>query len=103
MLKWPVVVKYQRDVELFLLDNQTQWNEHHLIEAQPPELIIDSCGDCFQWHNNSWRISDDKIRLEHLVSLIRYYAQIEGHCCTAKLGAKDYQQAFEIIAYLNQQ
>ncbi|ACA88074.1 DUF4144 family protein [Shewanella woodyi] len=104
-INWPAILIQPQQKELIYLESKSAWlieSQHTIdIEAQ----LIDSLGKSYQLREDAgrgpvWSEGSQNIRLEKLIEMIKVHASLTGHCCSAKLGAKDFPQAFEIIHYL---
>ncbi|WP_394388714.1 DUF4144 family protein [Shewanella woodyi] len=102
---WPAILIQPQQKELIYLESKSAWlieSQHTIdIEAQ----LIDTLGKSYQLQEAvgrvpKWKETSQHIRLERLIEMIKIHASLTGHCCSAKLGAKDFPQAFEIIRYL---
>ncbi|MFT5234646.1 MAG: hypothetical protein ACI90A_000005 [Shewanella sp.] len=104
-INWPAILIQPLQGELIYLESKSAW----LIESE--HTINDNCqlidytGASYQLHSAvkgviEWKGSCKNISLEELIEMIKVHASLVGHCCSAKLGAKDFPQAFEIIRYL---
>lgn len=104
-INWPAILIQPLQGELIYLETKSDWlieSEHAINENCQ---LIDLTGVSYQLHSSAegareWEISGKIITLKELIALIKVHTSLVGHCCSAKLGAKDFPQAFEVIRYL---
>ncbi|MCG9695677.1 DUF4144 domain-containing protein [Shewanella sp. Isolate11] len=102
MLQWPVMIKHTDDDLLQLLDSPEQWRQEYEQLQANSLTIIDAEGLCYHWQQGEF-VAAPRIPLEQLIAWLRVHASLNGHCCTAKLGANNIKQVFEILRYLEQE
>ena len=102
MLQWPILIKHPQQPELQLLENLAQWQQE-TAHLYPQELqIIDSQGHSYQWQGEAFYLATEQISLATIIDWVRAHASLNGHCCTAKLGANDIIQVFDMMRYLEE-
>ena len=108
VLNWPGIIKHAGDSELTYISDQVEWindADHHHFEFDESDYLIDSTGKIF---NLSVR-EDGYVRpepsgrsmaLEEILDLIKAHAAQKGSCCIAKIYAPTIDEAFKIVASL---
>lgn len=104
-INWPAILIQPQQDELIYLVSDTDWQIESQQTIDASSQLIDSSGRSYQLCHSSkdsfdWEISSEEIKLEALIKKIAAHASLLGHCCSAKLVAKDFHQAFEIIRHL---
>ena len=105
---WPAILIQPQQNELVYLKSSSDW----LIEAQQmidvESRLLDTSGRSFQLcdlkkEQGDWEISDQEIKLDELIQRVKMHASLQGYCCSAKLGANNLPQVFDILRYLEDQ
>ena len=104
-INWPAILIHSHQDELIYLESNTDWQIESQQTIDISSQLIDSSGRCYLLGDSTkgglgWKMSTEGIKLEELIEKIGAHASLLGYCCSAKLGAKDFPQAFEIMRYL---
>lgn len=99
-ITWPAILIQEGQAELLFLESQANWIVESQGYIEDASRLVDSSGRCYVREQQSWKGSTQTMPLNELVELIRHHASTMGHCCTAKIGARSLEQAFEIMEYL---
>jgi len=107
-IQWPAVINYEDDVELVLLNSNSDWDleaKLHRFNGGAEDRLIDSRGNIFylvndNQHGASLRNSDESISLVDFLGLIKAHAAEKDSCCIANLYAPSFPDAFKILASL---
>ncbi|MCZ4335915.1 DUF4144 family protein [Shewanella colwelliana] len=106
MIAWPLLVKHPHDDHLLLLANLQLWLAELEINPSDEMMIIDSQGLSYCWRTTAdggeFVLANEPVPLAQLLDWIRTHASLNGHCCTAKIGANTIEQVFEIMRYLEE-
>ena len=102
---WPVLICYENDPEMDLILSDEEWNNREDIRQlnfQPGDKVIDVTGQVFkpvtdQNSPGSLKKTQEKMKLEDLLGLIKAHMSESGACCVAKLYAPGYKEAFGIM------
>lgn len=100
MLNWPILIKHPESPQLQLIDEMSQWQQETLHLCQQELQIIDSQGDSYHWQAETFHPAAKQISLQTIIDWVRAHASLNGHCCTAKLGASNIAQVFDMMYYL---
>lgn len=105
-ISWPVLIKYQSDDGLVLLDSLAQWHQDHIADDYLQlELAVDSEGRILGISNQGLAIKridgkEQSFSIGQLERLVRTHAAHEGHCCSAKMHINEFTEGFEMIRVL---
>lgn len=110
MICWPSIVKQSDDAELVYISNQAEWDKDtdlHDFEYDKSDFLIDSMGKVFDLtaRENGYvkpEPSGDAMTLPEVLGLIKAHAAQKGSCCVAKLYAPTMEEAFKIVASLEE-
>ena len=108
LLNWPVIIKHSDDAELTYISDQSEWDNDpdlHHFDFDISDYLIDSKGRLF----NLTKREDEHIKpeasgrsmsLDEILGLIKAHAAQKGSCCVAKIYAPGIDEAFRIVASL---
>ena len=100
MLQWPILIKHPQQPQLQLIEHLAQWQQETL-HLSPQELqIIDNQGTSYHWQGSQFQLAAEQMTLATIIHWVRAHASLNGHCCTAKLGANNIAQVFDMMRYL---
>lgn len=103
MIHWPLLLKLANDKQLMLLDSQQAWlDERDHLLGQSLQLI-DSQGVSYRSQNGDLLPSGEQFPLSEIVRWVSDYACLNGHFCSAKIGADSLTQLFDMVRYLEAQ
>ena len=110
MVHWPCIIKHSDDAELVYVSDQTEWDNNtdlHDFAYDESDLLIDSSGKlfCLAGRENVYIKPDprgDSMALQNILDLIKAHAAQKGSCCVAKLYAPTIEEAFKIVASLEE-
>jgi hypothetical protein len=110
LLIWPAIIKHSGDAELTYVSSQSEWDNDvdlHNQDFDESDCLIDSMGKLF----NMVKADDTYITPEfngksmslvEILGLIKAHAAQKDCCCVAKLYAPTIDEAFKIIASLEE-
>jgi hypothetical protein len=109
MVKWPGIIKYLCDVELTYVNDQSEWDNDadlHSLNYDESDYLIDSTGNLYTLTNrNNGYVKPEEngsaMSLGEILELIKAYAAQIGECCVSKMYAPSINDAFKIVASLN--
>ena len=107
---WPCIIKHSDDAELVYVSNQAVWDNDidlHDFEYDESDYLIDSSGRLFSLtarENGCVKPEPcgDAMALQDILGLIKAHAAQKGSCCVAKLYAPTIEEAFKIVASMNE-
>jgi hypothetical protein len=110
LLTWPAIVKHSNDAELTYVSCQSEWDNDFDLHGQDfdeSDCIIDSTGKVFSLvkADNACVMpesSGKSMSLVEILGLIKAHAAQKGSCCVAKLYAPTIDDAFRIVASLEE-
>ncbi|WP_076540657.1 DUF4144 family protein [Shewanella sp. UCD-KL21] len=115
---WPAVIKQQTSDELIYLASDRDWLEFCCLAAHitdTTDKLLDSEGHIFDISINSTTdtcqpitvaelpqlaLSTQAIDLVTFIRYVRQHAQLNGHCCSAKLIFTTIRQGIETVEFL---
>lgn len=109
-LHWPGIIKHSGDAELTYVNSQAEWDNDadlHSFEYEESDCLIDSSGNIFnlakpETDSVKLRPSGKSMMLDEILGLIKAHAAQKGSCCVAKLYAPTIDEAFKIVASLDE-
>ena len=110
LLNWPGIIKHSGDAELTYVSDQAEWDSDadlHDFEFDEADCLIDSNGNIFNLANlnNQYvrpEASGKSMTLGEILGLVKAHAAQKGSCCVAKLYAPTIDEAFKIVASLEE-
>lgn len=110
MLNWPGIIKHSGDAELTYISDQSEWDNDpdlHNFELDEADFLIDSMGKLFSLtRRKDGYVKPEaigrSISLHEVLGLIKAHAAQKGSCCVAKIYAPTIDEAFKIIASLEE-
>jgi len=110
LLNWPGIIKHSGDAELTYVSGQTEWDNDadlHYFEFDESDCLIDSTGNIFNLAKRDNKYvkpepSGKSMTLDEILGLIKAHAVHKGSCCVAKLYAPTIDEAFRIVASLDE-
>lgn len=110
LVYWPCIIKHSDDAELVYVSNQAEWDQDadlHDFEYDQSDFLIDSTGKLFDLttRDNGHvkpEPSGDSMVLHEILGLIKAHAAQKGSCCVAKFYAPTIEEAFKIVASLEE-
>ena len=111
MICWPAIIKFPDDPELSYVSDQSQWDSDvdlHAARYDEADCLIDAKGDVYRLTTAitgcvSPQRDGTVMSLEDILGLIKAHAAQNGSCCVAKLYAPTIQDAFRMLAALNEE
>jgi len=104
-IHWPAILHYDNEPELEFLDNESAW--HQVLTSsdnafEPQDRLIDSEGQVFSCKELSQAPavelqSQENIKLETMLGLIKAHLADAGSCCVAKTYAPTIRDAIKIL------
>lgn len=110
LLNWPGIIKHSGDAELTYVSDQAEWDSDadlHDFEFDEADCLIDSNGKLFNLtkredHYVKPEASGNSMTLDEILALVKAHAAQKGSCCVAKLYAPTIDEAFKIVASLEE-
>ena len=110
LLNWPGIIKHSGDAELTYVSGQTEWDNDsdlHHFEFDESDYLIDSTGKLFNLSKREDEYvkpesSGRSMALDEILGLIKAHAAQKGSCCVAKIYAPTIDEAFKIVASLEE-
>jgi hypothetical protein len=110
LLNWPGIIKHSGDAELTYVSDQAEWDSDadlHDFEFDEVDYLIDSNGKLFNLtkredHYVKPEVSGHSMTLDEILALVKAHAAQKGSCCVAKLYAPTIDEAFKIVASLEE-
>lgn len=109
-LNWPGIIKHAGDPELTYVSSQAEWDNDvglHGFEYDESDWLIDSSGHVFNLSKAAAESvqpqpSGKSMTLDEILGLIKAHAALKGSCCVAKLYSPTIDEAFKIVASLDE-
>ena len=110
LLNWPGIIKHSGDAELTYVSDQAEWDSDadlHDFEFDEADCFIDSNGKLFNLtkredNHVKPEASGHSMSLDEILALLKAHAAQKGSCCVAKLYAPTIDEAFKIVASLEE-
>lgn len=110
MINWPAIIKFSDDPELSYVSNQAQWESDadlHAARYDESDCLIDANGNVYSLTtatNGCVKPQPDGVgmSLEDILGLIKAHAAQNGSCCVAKLYAPTINDAFRMLAAIDE-
>lgn len=109
LLNWPAIIKHSDDAELTYICNQSKWDNDpdlHHFDFDEDDFLIDSTGRLFTLTNRDDIVKPEDsgrtMSLDATLGLIKAHAAQKGSCCVAKIYAPTIDEAFKIVASLEE-
>ena len=110
LLSWPGIIKHSGDTELTYVSDQAEWDSDadlHDFEFDEADCLIDSNGKLFNLikredNHVKPEVSGNSVTLDEILALVKAHAAQKGSCCVAKLYAPTIDDAFKIVASLEE-
>ena len=110
LLLWPSIVKHSTDAELTYIRDQTTWDNDadlHHFDFDVSDYLIDSTGNLFSLTRREGKLvkpepSGRSMTLDDILDIVRAHAAQKGSCCIAKIYAPTIEEAFKIVASLEE-
>jgi hypothetical protein len=109
-LLWPGVIKHSSDAELTYICDQATWDDEadlHHFDFDVSDYLIDSTGKLFSLtRREDKRVKPEpsgrSMTLDEILDIVKAHAAQKGSCCIAKIYAPTIEQAFKIVASLEE-
>ncbi len=109
-LLWPGVIKHSSDAELTYVCDQATWDNDadlHHFDFDVSDYLIDSTGRLFSLTRREGKLvkpepSGRSMTLHDILDIVRAHAAQKGSCCIAKIYAPSIEEAFKIVASLDE-
>ncbi|MEN8712467.1 MAG: DUF4144 family protein [Arenicellales bacterium] len=110
LLLWPGIIKYSSDAELTYVCDQAAWDNDtdlHHFDFDVSDYLIDSTGNLFSLTRREGKLvkpepSGRSMTLDDILDIVRAHAAQKGSCCIAKIYAPTIEEAFKIVASLEE-
>ncbi|MDN3652301.1 DUF4144 family protein [Thalassotalea ponticola] len=109
MINWPAIIKHDGEDELIYIANREQWlndEEMLLYFFTDADVLIDSLGQVFSLPEVQSNIDSANVlavaTVDQIMELVRAHAALLAHCCVAKIGADNTEQAIELVKSMSE-
>lgn len=107
---WPGVIKHSSDAELTYVCDQATWDNDadlHHFDYDVSDYLIDSTGKLFSLTRREGKLVKPEptarsMTLDDVLDIVRAHAAEKGSCCIAKIYAPSIEEAFKIVASLEE-